>query len=271
MHIQPFRPHPLLQPYVDNYIKVSSSGPVPVAPERYHPPTGIVLVIQTDPDYHRYVHQVNGHRLPRLTLMGQWDRSGLWSYPARIDSLVVTFTPTGFAKLFRLPTADFANGWEALPALLSRQQTDDLADQLTQAREAARQVAILDAFFLPRVKSGTNGMGLAEWALCLLEQFHGNLPVETLADRLRVSRQYLTRTFTAQVGVSPKAYSEILRFKRALQLLKREPDPDFQDVLHQCGYYDQSHFIKSFVRYAGQSPGRYLSETKVIADIMLAI
>ncbi len=62
-----------------------------------------------------------------------------------------------------------------------------------------------------------------------------------------------------------------LRFKRALQLLKREPDPDFQDVLHQCGYYDQSHFIKSFVRYAGQSPGRYLSETKVIADMMLAI
>jgi transcriptional regulator GlxA family with amidase domain len=77
------------------------------------------------------------------------------------------------------------------------------------------------------------------------------------------SRRVVTARFRHQVGVSPKSYARVLRFSRAVALMKggdsRRP---LAEVAVECGYYDQSHFTRDFTAMAGCSPAVYRSETE---------
>lgn len=82
------------------------------------------------------------------------------------------------------------------------------------------------------------------------------MSVETLADTLSVSRQHLALQFRQQVGITPKLFARICRFRRALALL-RDParDGDLAALAADCGYFDQSHLIRDFRDFADGTPG----------------
>jgi methylphosphotriester-DNA--protein-cysteine methyltransferase len=58
------------------------------------------------------------------------------------------------------------------------------------------------------------------------------------------------------VGVTPKRYASLARFERALQLARGAAS--LTHAALDAGYYDQSHFIRDFTRFAGGPPGQFL-------------
>jgi AraC-like DNA-binding protein len=77
--------------------------------------------------------------------------------------------------------------------------------------------------------------------------------IETVAGAIGVSRQHLARRFAAAVGVSPKMFARIARFRRVLHSAPAA-HADWTDVALSAGYFDQSHFIAEFREFAGMSP-----------------
>ena len=94
---------------------------------------------------------------------------------------------------------------------------------------------------------------------------HGRIDLRTLSRRTGFSREHLIRRFREQVGLTPKAYANILRFNHALDLARR-PQASWAEIAHDCGYYDQAHLVRDFQRYAGRAPSSLLRDAEPDAD-----
>ena len=74
-----------------------------------------------------------------------------------------------------------------------------------------------------------------------------------------LTRRHLERLFLDAVGLSPKRLARIARFQRALRRARgAEPRRRGAVTAAQCGYADQSHFIREFRQLAGCSPSEHL-------------
>jgi len=82
-----------------------------------------------------------------------------------------------------------------------------------------------------------------------------DLTLNRLAQEARLSRYHFLRAFRREVGVTPHAYLTSRRIAAAKRLLAG--DQPLSEVALACGFYDQSHFSRSFKGCTGVTPGQY--------------
>jgi AraC-like DNA-binding protein len=68
----------------------------------------------------------------------------------------------------------------------------------------------------------------------------------------------LIEVFRHEVGLTPKVYCRLSRFRAAVGTVATVPTVDWAATASACGYFDQSHFIHEFREFAGMSPSAYL-------------
>lgn len=84
----------------------------------------------------------------------------------------------------------------------------------------------------------------------------GELPdVRTLARENGLSTRQFERRFREIAGFSPKLYTRILRFQKAVSSFPAKTS--LTDIAYDCGYFDQSHFIRDFREFSGFTPGEF--------------
>jgi AraC-like DNA-binding protein len=85
----------------------------------------------------------------------------------------------------------------------------------------------------------------------------GSLSVRETARELGISERRLHLVFSEDVGLSPKQWSRVRRFQRALCALYRGVDMRWAELATTCGYADQAHFSRDFRRFSGVDPTTY--------------
>jgi AraC-like DNA-binding protein len=90
---------------------------------------------------------------------------------------------------------------------------------------------------------------------CLHEDRSG-MNLATLAKETGLSRFQVLRAFKRHYGLPPHAYQVSLRLARARRLLLKGLPP--AAVAADCGFVDQSHFIRQFKQGVGVTPSRYV-------------
>lgn len=94
-------------------------------------------------------------------------------------------------------------------------------------------------------------------AIAYLEQhLQQAVSLQELAQVACISRFHLARLFRASTGDSPMQYQRRRRIEQAQRLL-REGRHNVTDIACELGYFDQSHFIRSFRAATGCTPGGY--------------
>lgn len=198
----------------------------------------------------------------------------------RVRTVAVRFRP-GAAGLFvgLLPQAGLADRVADLDQLWGRSAAGRLGDALwSVARNDAERLAMVaDALYarLALAPAGARaatalaarvaaaaGQALALRAVAELEASGGALRVESLAAGLGVSRQYLAAQFRDHVGLSPKLFARICRFRAAraaaLATAPGAQGHDWAGLALDSGYFDQSHLIRDFRDFTGTSPDAYV-------------
>lgn len=105
------------------------------------------------------------------------------------------------------------------------------------------------------------GGGLAAWQLRRAIQFmtdhlDGDPTIADLAQECGLSHAYFARAFRRSTGVTPHQWLMRRRVARARTLLLAG-DMDLAAVAATCGFVDQSHLSRVFVRFEGEAPGRW--------------
>ncbi len=87
----------------------------------------------------------------------------------------------------------------------------------------------------------------------------GLVRIKDLTDELYITERTLERNFVSQVGLSPKQFSKIVQFQSSLHTLTESNFSKLTEISQDSGFADQSHFIRTFKKYTGQTPSYYLN------------
>ena len=90
------------------------------------------------------------------------------------------------------------------------------------------------------------------------------LPIETLAADIFVSKYYLIKKFKRSVGMTPHQFCIQNRIRKSQGLLDEEKT--VSSIATEMGFYDQSHFDKAFQKIVGISPSEYIHSKKQIGQ-----
>ena len=94
-------------------------------------------------------------------------------------------------------------------------------------------------------------------AVARLIASRGRLRIDDVAREIGISRQHLARQFAHHVGISPKAFARVLRFRSLLDAIADRACVDWADAAAEHGDYDQSHLIADFRELAGATPDAF--------------
>jgi AraC-like DNA-binding protein len=161
--------------------------------------------------------------------------------------------PFALPQLFNLPSYAVTNHHPDIETLLG-QAGKQLQEQMLLAKTTAQRIAITSRFLENRL--------LQPWqpihtAIKKVLQGKEAANINQLAYSFNLSTRQFERKFKEQAGFSPKLYSRIARFHKALQ--QYGTTLPLTQIAYNCGYYDQSHFIRDFKAFSGHHPKTYFS------------
>jgi len=85
-----------------------------------------------------------------------------------------------------------------------------------------------------------------------------NFNVESLASIMALSRSQLHRKLTSLLDMSPLDLIRQVRLEKAREVLLKNKDKSISEVGYMVGYKTTSHFVKSFKKYYGKTPGEFI-------------
>ncbi len=72
------------------------------------------------------------------------------------------------------------------------------------------------------------------------------------------TQKHLINQFKKYFGLTPKSFQRIFRFNEILHQIHHKENINWSQVAYQCGYTDQSHFIKEFNQFSGFNPQEFI-------------
>jgi AraC-like DNA-binding protein len=198
-------------------------------------------------------------KVPFGFVAGMMSRAHRVEMREAVTTVAVRFLPGAARAFFDLPLHLLQDGHPALDTLWPRAEAEALAAALWERDlHAGQRLALVEQALLARLRAATPTRAglLARTAVGLIEDAGGLLRIEDLARTLGVSRQHLAAQFRERVGLNPKTFAMVCRFRRASAVLRKEPAAgvDWAGLAGACGYYDQSHLIHEFRLFADETP-----------------
>jgi AraC-like DNA-binding protein len=193
------------------------------------------------------------------TIAGARSTSFLLDTSKPFSIIAASFKPGGGFPFFGLPADQLQNSSAPLDALLGL-EAYDIRDRLLEAPTPLARFRILERFLLARLGSTAGRTAAVRYAL---RAFHGAGPVPrvaSVAEQVGWTATKFIAAFRNEVGLTPKIYSRVARFRSVIACLEGTEDADWSDIALACGYFDQPHFIHDFKGFSGVTPSEYLRE-----------
>jgi AraC-like DNA-binding protein len=273
-HFQPFQPSPALRNYVHCYLvaEVVDNGDLMMIHEAL--PMAITTICFADSKgcySNRTGSSADFLHAPDIAMVGQMLQKGesIFSRPSR--SVVALFKVTGLYQLGGIPMNLVAGRYSVdATSLLSAKELSECREQMFQHTDAAKMVSVLDDFLLKKFKTRPGDMRNIDKVAEYINQKKGNVNLDWLTNQTCMSVKTLERHFAEKIGLTPKYFSRILRFKNAFSLLEKNArHKDVMKIVDMCGYTDQAHLIKEFNHFTGRTPKFYYGSPEVLSPYFL--
>jgi AraC-like DNA-binding protein len=182
----------------------------------------------------------------------------------------VKLDPRALRSLIGVPLGEFRDatleltelGWRPLLAL---------EDAVARARTAEQLARELDAFFLARLSVDVTHAPAVGPLVERLRASRGVQPILPWARAHAIDARTLERQFVASMGMTPKQFARVMRFKHTYHRLAAEGRGAVK--AHLDAFYDEAHFNREFRQFLGTSPLKWLSQSTAfrttVADHLL--
>lgn len=166
--------------------------------------------------------------------------------------------PFAARRLLALSPGELTNHTPDLHSVLGR-DGKELEEQIMLAPHNPARCRILTEFLENRLCRSSEITHPALSAITYIIHSKRQHAVRELADYFNLSERQFERKFKKYSGFTPKKFMRIVRFNKACNYYKDAARISLTKIAYECGYYDQSHFIKDFKIFSGYQPSEYFS------------
>ena len=197
----------------------------------------------------------NNHH--RLTLFGNSVHAERLTIEEEITQIAIFFKPFAIGPVFRLSASELKNGPVELNNW-SPQKAIALNLQLIHAQSLEETIEALLHFVLTEALSNQRECEVIKFATDKILENPDNDVLAQLLQDLNLSARTFQRVFKKYVGISANEYRRICQFQIAFYQLRGKQFDKLTDVAYDNGYFDQSHYIRSFREFTEITPQEYL-------------
>lgn len=245
-----YPPQDALKPYVECFI-ISETPDESVY--KVLPGTGLVLGFQFSGKLYQLLDEKDVG-LSRSGITGINDTYRLFKNVSNTGTVLVCFNPGGAAMFFHEPIHELFQRSVSLDNFILRSELLLFEEQLCEAPTHAEKIRVVEQFLLARMKAAQPDM-LVIKALELIYQSKGLVKINALSKQLNIIQSPLEKRFRKIIGTSPKKFAALVRFRNIIQ--NGDASPSLTALGYDTGFFDQSHFIKEFKRFTGDTPEAY--------------
>jgi AraC-like DNA-binding protein len=191
--------------------------------------------------------------------------SGPHSGPFVIDTrelvsvIGVHFRPGGAFPFLGTPANELSDAHVDLAALWGPPAIE-LRERLCAAKTPTERFNLLEKTLVAHLFHPLERHYAVRFALDTFGRADSALAIRDVARDAGLSQRRFIQLFAREVGMSPKLFCRVLRFRQALETVRQTAIPDWGRVAVDCGYYDQSHLIHDFRFFSSLSPTEYVRQ-----------
>jgi len=138
--------------------------------------------------------------------------------------------------------------------------TDKTVKKLV-ATDTKGQVELVSDYILELVKnSSANSDTSIKLAISTIIKTKGTITIAALREQLYINERTFERRFNKEIGVTPKQFAKIIQFSFSFNQIQESDYTNFTNIAYENGFSDQSHFIRSFKKYTGETPKEVLAK-----------
>lgn len=252
-------PRPILQPVVSTLWAIDAADEVPsMAARREHVlPTGAMHLVfrfaegplRLFADEEDRVGRIIGDAIVGGARVERYIRDV--SRPA--CSVGAQLGPGAAEALFGVPADELAGRHTPLEDLWGA-EVAWIRDQLMEPVRLHQRIDRLEAILAARLSTARSVHPAVSLAL---GQLRRSRSIRQIVDATGYSHRMLIALFRRSVGLTPKQYARVLRFRRLLETVSAAPRPRLVDLAMEAGFSDQAHFTREFKAIAGVTPTEY--------------
>ncbi|HVY80103.1 MAG TPA: helix-turn-helix domain-containing protein [Steroidobacteraceae bacterium] len=198
----------------------------------------------------------------KIFVLGPMSRARPSGY-VNLDVEILNLHPFSAREWLGMPMNHLTDR-EVLLADIARELADRLSELFFRGRahELVRAVpAVPTTTFPPRTRHASARTDRLARAAHAIEQGES---LTHAADLVNLSERQLERLFADHVGLTPREYKRILRFRRAVRAVKA--GCRLAEAAALAGFADQSHFTRDVQKLTGRPPREVLPNVGVVQD-----
>jgi AraC-like DNA-binding protein len=240
--------------------------------ERILPQPGSGLIINLLEDETR-VYTDDGEqrceRSPGAVFSGQFTHSFVIDSTEQIAVMGVIFRPGGACAMLREPMDLLGNRHTAFDDLVGASGTA-LRQRLLNTSTAHTRLDVLERWLRVRTRAPALHPSV-ESALATLDRAPQVQCIGALVDECGLSARRFGTLFRQQVGIGPKQYARMQRFRSVISRVQLGRRVEWAAVAADCGFHDQPHLVREFRAFAGMTPTAYVAQRGVhVNHVVLA-
>jgi AraC-like DNA-binding protein len=186
-------------------------------------------------------------------IVGMQSRSTVIDTAALQSIVGVLFWPGAARAFFDSPADQFHN--QQIPLdLVWGPAAGELRERLREESTPAGKFVVLETTLRARAEARGAVHPAVRYALGEIQRVPHIRSVLELARDAGLSRRRFAQVFREQVGVTPKLYCRLHRFREVVRQIGSGAPVDWADVALAGGYSDQAHLAHEFREFAGISP-----------------
>ena len=227
-------------------------------------PNGRVELLVNLGEPYRLITGAGRERLDAAWVGGMLSRPQVFAQPPHQRVLGVRLHPVGAYALLARPMRELSEQSVDLHDLVGRAAAE-LAGRCHEATTVEARFRLVTAWVSERIARGRGADESIVWVASRIDRSAGAASIAALRAETGLSRTRLVGAFREQLGVAPKLYARLVRFRRVLAMLQDGATP-LADVALAAGYYDQPHMNAEFRALSGITPREFLAARHPVGD-----
>jgi AraC-like DNA-binding protein len=183
----------------------------------------------------------------------------------RLNSLIIICKTSVFSRLFNFQMGLLSN---RLYHCFDTSVDKEILGLFNESQSTQEKIILFEKYLLLK----TNLINYVPDEIdCVYNKILSGIVTQRISEimcEVNLNHRSFRRLFLQRVGVSAKELLRIIRVNHVLEMYRNNPNMKFNDVVFECCFFDQSHFIHDFKKIIGETPKRFFGRNLEIVKLI---